>query len=57
MNECVKLGLTIQPIEYNQFSAEDANEAEVIDHNTASSKPHFIVVIPCSKTPNMCFNE
>lgn len=57
MNGCVKLALTIQLIEHNQLSAENAKEAEVIDHNNAFSKTHFIVAIPCSKTPNRRFNE
>jgi hypothetical protein len=57
LNGCVKLALTIQLIEHNQLSAENAKEAEVIDHNNAFSKTHFIVAIPCSKTPNRRFNE
>jgi len=57
LNGCVKLALTIQLIEHNQLSAEDMNEAEAIDHNIASIKTHFIVVIPYSKTLYRCFNE
>ena len=45
LKECVKLALTIQLIEHNQLSAEDENEADVVDHNIESSKTHFIVVL------------
>jgi hypothetical protein len=57
LNGYFKLALTIQLIEHNQLSAEDANEAEIIDHDIAHSKTHFIAVISRSKTLNKCFKE
>jgi hypothetical protein len=57
LNGCVKLALTVQLIEHNQLSAEDVNEAEAIDRNTASIKTYFIVAIPYTKTLYRWFNE
>lgn len=57
MNGCVKLALTVQLTEHNQLSAEDVNEAEAIDRNTASIKTHFIVAIPYTKILYRWFNE